>query len=780
MKAKSVCSSMAAFLNKHDSTIKAECVTRDYYGRQVDDGIKSAAGKCDVMLALMTKARTNPCDYNDCGGKGSCAAKSASTTCTCGDAFTNFEKTCVTNSCAQNECVADNTESCSVTGEGTYACACKKGFAGNRCQEDVDGCAGNPCGANGDCADTVGANTNDVAYKCKCTGNWAGLKCDAIGDSCTDTPRCSASESQGTCTSCTSADQAGAPASAMCCFNGACTEEHTAMSKSFDKSPMKRFASVLEADPTLANFDPLAEMDKTIRDAWMSTPEKAFYSCMAKCTQKLATKNNDNYYAYPYEARDVAFATAEDKSPMAAKPKFTCKCNAGFEGRNCESNVDECAGNDCSGRGKCVDGANAYTCQCETGYDGKDCENNIDDCKDVDCGDLSVAAYGCTDGVNSYMCNCKPGWSTDNSGACTVESQYCIADPPCSGHGTCQNNPDKCNYKCTCNGNWDGGDCETDLCANVNCGAHGDCNKGVCECEANYSGELCEVTKCDGCGVCDEDASNDCKQDCAGDWGGSAVVDTCNKCVANQGEACVQDCAGNDGGTAFVDECDNCVANRGEACKEDCNGKLGGTAIVDGCNQCVADQNAACKADCNGELGGSSFLDRCNNCLEAADVGCDPEQVYEDMMNEMVNGGNSLVENAALAVERVKEAAAAAGCSTARARRIPPMEGMDGSMDGNMNNNDPDNMDGSMDGNTNNNDPDNMDGSMDGNMDNNDPANMGGMVDCNQLLSAISTAERELSTATSNGIDASGANSERSLVGAIVGIIIVGLLQAVV
>ena len=168
---KSVCSQMSAFLNKHDSTIKAECVTETYYGRKIDAGIKSAAGKCDVMLALMTKARTAPCNYNDCGGKGSCAAKSASTTCTCGDAFTNFENTCVTNSCTQNECVADNTESCSVTGEGTYACACKKGFAGNRCQEDVDGCAGNPCGANGDCADTAGAITNDVAYTCTCKGN---------------------------------------------------------------------------------------------------------------------------------------------------------------------------------------------------------------------------------------------------------------------------------------------------------------------------------------------------------------------------------------------------------------------------------------------------------------------------------------------------------------------------------------------------------------------------------------------------------------------------------
>ena len=35
----------------------------------------------------------------------------------------------------------------------------------------------------------------------------------------------------------------------------------------------------------------------------------------------------------------------------------------------------------------------------------------------------------------------------------------------------------------------------------------------------------------DRCGECDTDPTNDCAQDCADDWGGSAVVDACGTCV---------------------------------------------------------------------------------------------------------------------------------------------------------------------------------------------------------------------------------------------------------
>ena len=39
-----------------------------------------------------------------------------------------------------------------------------------------------------------------------------------------------------------------------------------------------------------------------------------------------------------------------------------CNCNAGYSGTDCETNINECAGQSCSNHGSCVDGINKYSC----------------------------------------------------------------------------------------------------------------------------------------------------------------------------------------------------------------------------------------------------------------------------------------------------------------------------------------------------------------------------------------------------------------------------------
>lgn len=45
--------------------------------------------------------------------------------------------------------------------------------------------------------------------------------------------------------------------------------------------------------------------------------------------------------------------------------------NLGYEGTNCETNIDDCAGNPCVNGGTCTDQVNTFTCQCQSGYEGK-------------------------------------------------------------------------------------------------------------------------------------------------------------------------------------------------------------------------------------------------------------------------------------------------------------------------------------------------------------------------------------------------------------------------
>lgn len=103
----------------------------------------------------------------------------------------------------------------------------------------------------------------------------------------------------------------------------------------------------------------------------------------------------------------------------------------------------------------------------------------------------------------------------------------------------------------------------------------------------------------DACGVCDSDPTNDCVEDCAGTWGGSAQVDMCGTCDADPANDCVQDCAGTWGGTAAVDPCGTCDADP----TNDGN--------VDPCGVCDTDPTNDCVPRCDfgrTVLGGCWFV----------------------------------------------------------------------------------------------------------------------------------------------------------------------------
>ena len=52
---------------------------------------------------------------------------------------------------------------------------------------------------------------------------------------------------------------------------------------------------------------------------------------------------------------------------------YQCHCPAGFGGKNCEVNVDDCMAKPCY-YGYCFDLVNEYKCICLPGFEGKNCE----------------------------------------------------------------------------------------------------------------------------------------------------------------------------------------------------------------------------------------------------------------------------------------------------------------------------------------------------------------------------------------------------------------------
>jgi hypothetical protein len=84
---------------------------------------------------------------------------------------------------------------------------------------------------------------------------------------------------------------------------------------------------------------------------------------------------------------------------------FTCACPAGYDGKTCSHEINECDASPCV-NGSCTDLVNDYSCSCPTGYDGKTCSHNIDDCASNPC----LNGGTCNDLVNGFTCDCAVGF----------------------------------------------------------------------------------------------------------------------------------------------------------------------------------------------------------------------------------------------------------------------------------------------------------------------------------------------------------------------------------
>jgi hypothetical protein len=117
-------------------------------------------------------------------------------------------------------------------------------------------------------------------------------------------------------------------------------------------------------------------------------------------------------------------------------------------------------------------------------------------------------------------------------------------------------------------------------------------------------GEPNGLASLDECGQCDENPSNDCVQDCAGVWGlapsaTDPLQDACGICQGD-GSSCL-DCKGVPNGRNTEDDCGICNDDHSDDCAQDCRGNRvppSRAAVFDSCGICGGN-NTSCM-DCLG------------------------------------------------------------------------------------------------------------------------------------------------------------------------------------
>ncbi|XP_071955153.1 uncharacterized protein [Antedon mediterranea] len=444
-----------------------------------------------ILLSIITNVNGQAaCGVTDgiCQNGGTCMSSGNAFKCACPSAYTG-------NSCTQSvnvPCI-QNSITCSGNGQCvnfgiSYYCVCNAGYIGYNCEASTsasiiadgnDACGLSPglCSNGGTCINSGNA------YKCKCPDNFVG-NCDI--------------------------DDPDAPCASNPCLNGGtCMNVLT----SFTCTCSSSFTGLLCETSVLDNCG----LNPGI--------------CLNGGT--CINSGNANKCKCPDNYIGTICETETSDNPCSSSPCqnggtcrnigainnliYACTCPMFYHGDNCQdfTQSDMCGLSVglCSNSGTCVNSGNSYKCECLGTFVGTTCidVSPTAPCSSNPCQNGGVCVNVMSDSTTeSFRCDCVGTFTGVQCETSTLD--YCGSNPfLCNGLGTCVNSGNY--YKCLCNADVMGDDCES-LTDNTPCSSSPCQNQGVCmnvgttfftcSCVNGYSGSFCEQSP----GVTDYCGSN--------------------------------------------------------------------------------------------------------------------------------------------------------------------------------------------------------------------------------------------------------------------------------
>lgn len=124
--------------------------------------------------------------------------------------------------------------------------------------------------------------------------------------------------------------------------------------------------------------------------------------CLTSPCQNGAVCNKNIYISQDVSVLESLFVVFV--SPQTEV--FNCSCPAGFTGKLCEDDIDECEVSPCLNKGTCVNTAGSFYCHCQSSSSGSNCSTDVDECLKVKCQNGGT----CLPTQGGYYCHCVPGF----------------------------------------------------------------------------------------------------------------------------------------------------------------------------------------------------------------------------------------------------------------------------------------------------------------------------------------------------------------------------------
>lgn len=178
--------------------------------------------------------------------------------------------------------------------------------------------------------------------------------------------------------------------------------------------------------------------------------------CPENMTSERGSISADSCYEKFEKSCDDSICGVRGKC-LANGAFYTCECQDGFYGQNCELRQSQCTITPCFNGGVCREfNETTVECECPPGFNGNFCEFAFDPCSQKHCQN----GANCNEIDGEATCECLPSYEGELCDK-KILLDFCESSP-CADGATCVSNAD--DYQCLCAAGFIGKRCHLSPC----------------------------------------------------------------------------------------------------------------------------------------------------------------------------------------------------------------------------------------------------------------------------------------------------------------------------